>query len=152
MNQTTGRGGRAISLPHWEMLPQLRSLESLMGRLFDDGEEGWFSGTMVPSVDLSETDNEVDVKMDLPGMKPDDIDIHVRNNVLTIRGERKEETEEKNRTYHRIERRSGSFSRTVTLPTEVDEDSVKATYKDGVLTISLPKAKAAQVKKIAVKS
>ena len=152
MSGTTRRGGRAIALPQWEMLPQLRSLENLMGKMFDDGDEGWFGGTMVPSVDLSETDNEVDVTMDLPGMKPEEIDIQVHNNLLTIRGERKEESEQKERTYHRIERRSGSFSRTVSLPSEVDEDNVSAAYKDGVLKISMPKAKAAQAKKIAVKS
>lgn len=152
MNQSTRRGGRALSLPHWEMMPQLRSLENLMGRLFDDGEEGWFGGAMVPSVDLSETDNAVDVRVDLPGMKAEEIDIQVHNNLLTIRGERKEETEEKDRTFHRIERRSGSFSRTVSLPSEVDQDNVDAAYKDGVLTITMPKVKAAQTKKIAVKS
>ena len=92
MNQSR-RGGRALSLPQWEMMPQLRTLENLMGRLFDDGEEGWFGGGMIPSVDLSETDKSVDVRVDLPGMKAEEIDIQVHNNLLTIRGERKEESE-----------------------------------------------------------
>ena len=131
-------------------MPQLRGLEGLVGRLFEDGDEGWLGGAMVPSVDLSETDGEIDVTMDLPGMKADEIDIQVHNNLLTIRGERKQETEEKDRTFHRIERRTGSFSRTVSLPSEVDEETVDASYKDGVLKIRMPKAKAAQAKKISV--
>lgn len=152
MNRVAKRSGRTITLPHLEMMPQLRSLEGLMSGLFDEGEDRWFGGAMVPSVDLSETEDHVDVTMDLPGVKPEEIDIQVHNNLLTIRGERSEESEEKDRTYHRVERRSGSFSRTVSLPSEVDEDNVDAAYKDGVLTIKMPKAKATQGKKISVKS
>ena len=85
-------------------------------------------------------------------MKAEDIDIQVHNNVLTIRGERSEETEKTDRRFHRIERRSGSFSRAVSLPSVVDENQVDAKYKDGVLTISMPKTKEAQAKKIAVKA
>ena len=152
MNQSTRRGGRALSLPHWEMMPQFRSLENLMGRLFDEGEEGWFGGAMIPSVDVSETDKTVDVRVDLPGMKAEEIDIQVHNNLLTIRGERQEESEERDRKFHRVERRTGTFSRTVSLPSEIDQDQIDAAYKDGVLTIAMPKAKAAQAKKISVKS
>ena len=133
--------GRGISLPHLDLFPQMRGIESMLARIFDEGEEGWLGGALVPSVDLAETDDEVEVRMDLPGMKPEEIDIQVHNNVLTIKGERKEETEEKERTYHRVERRSGSFARSVSLPSVVDENKVDAHYKDGVLCVSLPKTK-----------
>ena len=146
------RNGRGVSMPTLEMFPQFRTIENMMSRMFDDGEDGWMGGAMAPTLDVSETDNEVDVKMDLPGMKPEDIDIQVHQNVLTIRGERSEETEEKDRTYHRVERRSGSFARSVSLPSGVDEDNVDANYKDGVLIIKMPKTKEAQAKKIAVKA
>ncbi len=146
------RNSRGLSLPALEMFPQFRAIENMMSRMFDDREETWFSGALAPTLDVSETDNEVDVKMDLPGMKAEDIDIQVHNNVLTIRGERSEETEEKDRKFHRIERHSGSFARSVSLPSVVDENKVDAKYKDGVLTISMPKTKEAQAKKITVKA
>ncbi|WP_436714437.1 Hsp20/alpha crystallin family protein [Roseiconus lacunae] len=146
------RNGRGLSMPALEMFPQFRSIENMMSRMFDDGEDSWLGGAMAPTLDVSETDNEVDVKMDLPGMKPEEIDIQVHQNVLTIRGERSEETEEKDRTYHRVERRSGSFARSVSLPSAIDEDNVDANYKDGVLIIKMPKTKEAQAKKIAVKA
>ncbi len=148
----TKRNPRGLALPHFERLPQFRGIENMLSRMFDDGEESWFNGALAPTLDVSETDNEVDVKMDLPGMKAEDIDIQVHNNVLTIRGDRAEQTEEKARKFLRIERRSGSFARSVALPSVVDENKVDATYKDGVLTISMPKTKEAQAKKIPVKA
>ena len=90
--------------------------------------------------------------MDIPGMEAKDIDIQVNGHLLTISGERKEEKEEKGKTYHRIERRSGSFSRSVTLPCPVKEEAVDAQYKNGILMVKLPKAEEAKSKKIAVKS
>lgn len=144
--------GRGFSLPSLELFPQFRAIESVMSRMFDDGEEGWLGGALAPTIDVSETDNEVDVKVDLPGMKAEEIDIQVHNNVLTIKGERNEEREEKDRTFHRIERRSGSFARSITLPSVVDENKVDAQYKDGVLVIRMPKTKEAKAKKIAVKA
>jgi HSP20 family protein len=124
----------------------------MMARIFDDRDEGWLGGALAPTIDVSETDNEVDVKMDLPGMKAEEIDIQVHNNVLTIKGERNEDKEEKDRTFHRIERRSGSFARSIALPSVVDENKVDANYKDGVLKIRMPKTKEAKARKIAVKA
>ena len=150
----TKRNGRGMSIPALELFPQFRSIENMMSRMFDDGEDGWLGGVMAPTLDISETDKEVDVQLDLPGMKPAEIDIQVHNNVLTIRGERSEETEEKDekdRKFHRVERRTGSFARSVSLPSPVDENKVDATYKDGVLSIHMPKTKEAQAKKITVK-
>jgi HSP20 family protein len=102
-------------------------------------------------LDLSETDTAVETKMDLPGVKPEEIEIQLNGNVLTVSGERKEEQEEKGKTYHRLERRVGNFSRSMTLPCPVEEDEVAASYKDGVLSITLPKTDEAKTRKIKIK-
>lgn len=152
MNSTLAkRNVRGGTLAPLDLFPPFRSIENMMSRMLDEGEDSWLGGALVPSIDISETDNEVDVRMDLPGMQKEEIDIQVHNNVLTIKGERHEETEEKDRKYHRVERRSGTFARSVSLPSIVDENKVDAHYKDGVLMISMPKTKEAQAKKITVK-
>jgi len=98
------------------------------------------------------TPDAVRVRMDVPGVKPADLDLQIHGNLLTITGKREEEKEEKDRTYHRVERSSGSFSRTVTLPCAVDEAKVEAQYKDGILTVALPKTPEAKAHKIQVKA
>jgi HSP20 family protein len=125
-------------------------MDDLLSRFFG-GEDGWFAGRIVPTVDLAETDEAVLAKLDLPGVNPDEIDISISGNLLTVRGERKEEKEEKGKTFHRIERRTGAFSRSLTLPCAVNEDEVAAEYKDGVLAITLPKCEEAKSHKIKVK-
>ena len=127
-------------------------LESLLTNVFGDEEDGWPTGSLTPLMDLSETDATVEARMDLPGVAPDEIDIQIRNDMLTVSGERKEEKEEKDRTYHRIERRVGSFSRSMRLPCAVDEGKVTAKQKDGVLSISMPKSEAAKPHKVKVKT
>lgn len=146
------RSNHGLSFPSWDFLSRRGRFENLLSRMFDEGDEAWIGGDLAPTVDLSETDKEVDVRMDLPGMKAEDIDIQVHHDMLTVKGERKEETEEKGRTFHRVERRSGSFVRTISLPCEVDDDKVNAEYKDGVLSIKMPKCKGSQAKKITVKA
>jgi HSP20 family protein len=126
-------------------------MNQLRSRMWGDEEEGWFAGALAPSVDLSETETAVEVRMDLPGVKPKDIDIQISGNVLTVSGQREEEKEEKGRTFHRVERSSGSFSRSLTLPTTVNESEIAAEYRDGVLTITLPKSEEAKPHKIKVK-
>ena len=113
--------------------------------------ESWFAGAVVPSLDMSESDNAVEIRMDLPGITAKDIDIQVAGNVLTVSGERKEEKEEKGKTFHRIERRYGNFSRSITLPCPVAESEVAAEYHDGVLTVKLPKTEESKAHKIKVK-
>jgi HSP20 family protein len=105
-----------------------------------------------PAADVSETDKTIEVKMDLPGINANDIDVQVNGNLLTVSGERKEEKEEKGKTYHRIERRNGRFSRSTTLPAAVKEDKVDAQYHDGVLTITMDKAEEAKSRRIKVKT
>jgi HSP20 family protein len=97
----------------------------------------WFEWT--PAVDVSETEDSIVVKADLPGVKPEEIEINLSDNILTIRGEKKREEEEKKENFYRVERYYGSFMRAIQLPTEVDVEKVKATYKDGVLKVVLPK-------------
>jgi len=105
-----------------------------------------------PKVDLAESDHDVKVNMDLPGINPKELEINVHGNLLTVRGERKSDREEKGRDFHFVERQHGSFRRSIPLPTSVDEARVSANYKDGVLTITLPKDPAAKPRKIAIKS
>lgn len=126
-------------------------MEGLLSGLCETGDS-WFSGRIIPSLDLSETDDAVEVKMDVPGVKPADIDIQINGNLLTISGQRQEEKQEKGRTFHRVERRSGGFSRTVTLPCTVDEAKVDAQYRDGILRVNMPKTAESKAHKIKVKA
>jgi HSP20 family protein len=126
-----------------------REMEELFSDYLTDGGEGYLD-RMAPSLDLSETPQAVEVRMDLPGVKPEDIEVQVSGNMLTISGQRKEEREEKSRTYHCVERMCGSFARTVTLPCAVKEDKVNAQYHDGVLTVSMPKTEESKARKIKI--
>jgi HSP20 family protein len=103
-------------------------------------------------VDLSETDGQVVVKAALPGIQPEDVDISVSDSVLTIKGEAKSEEKSEGENYHRREIRYGAFSRAITLPTEVDDARAEAEFRDGVLTVTLPKAEEARPKQIKVKA
>ena len=110
-------------------------------------EEGaWF-----PSVDVSEAEGELVVKAELPGMDPKNMDISLREGVLTIKGEKKQEKEEKEEGYHLVERSYGSFTRSIRLPKEVQSEKINASYKDGVLRITLPKTEEAKKKEIKIK-
>ena len=120
------------------------------------GDVGFLSQSsdLVPSLDVSETEQAVQVETDLPGFKAEEVDIEVNDNYLTISGRHSEEHEEDEgtgRKYHRMERRSGTFSRSVLLPCAVNQNAVEAELKDGVLTITLPKAEEARKHKITVK-
>lgn len=127
-------------------------MDDLISRFWDGEQESWFASTFSPAVDLSESQNAFEIRLDIPGMEAKDIDVQVHGNTITLSGKRKEEKEEKGKTFHRIERRQGSFSRTLTLPCDVNEDEVAAEYNQGVLTVKLPKCDEAKAKKIAVKS
>ncbi|GAB6193379.1 Hsp20/alpha crystallin family protein [Desulfocastanea catecholica] len=109
--------------------------------LEEDMDIGWS-----PRLDVSETDNGMEIVADLPGMDKKDINVSLEDNLLTIKGEKKEEKERKDKHYHTIERRSGSFYRAIRLPVEVEKDKVEASFKDGVLTLRLPKSKEAKKK------
>jgi HSP20 family protein len=124
-------------------------ISGFRSRFFED--EGWLGDIMKPSVDMAETDGVIEVTMDIPGVDPKEIDIQVSGNMLTISGEKKEEKEEKGKTFHRVERRYGSFSRSMTLPCPVNEDKVGAECHEGVLKVTLPKTEESKTRKIKVK-
>jgi HSP20 family protein len=107
-----------------------------------------------PRIDVSETDKEIKVSAELPGMDEKDIDVSLTRDSLTIRGEKKEEKEEKGKDFYRMERSYGSFTRSVPLPVEVETDKVAATFKKGVLSVTLPKSPKAieETKKVSVKA
>ncbi|UCG13243.1 MAG: Hsp20/alpha crystallin family protein [Deltaproteobacteria bacterium] len=106
----------------------------------------------VPAFDVSETESEIIVRAELPGMDVADIDITLTDGLLTLKGEKKQEKEDERENYHRLERRYGSFSRTLALPKVVKAEAIDASYKDGVLTVTLPKGDEHKPKKIEVKS
>lgn len=126
-------------------------MNELVGRLLGSSQSQAGS-LMSPALDVAETDNAYEIHVDLPGMKAENFDIQVLGNVVRISGKREEKKEEKNSTYHCIERQSGTFSRTVTLPCDVNEDEVAAEYMNGVLSVKLPKSEQAKTKKITVRS
>jgi HSP20 family protein len=143
------------------MIPYRRSMDLFdsfrdeMDGLFDrflGGAAGNGHGVTAwaPRVDVEETEREVVVKADLPGVDPKDVDIQVVDNVLTVRGERREQKEEKRKNYHRVERLAGAFFRAVHLPAGADTDKVTATGANGTVTITIPKNPEAQPKRIAV--
>lgn len=137
--------GRA---PFWSLRDEM---DQLLSRFSDEWNSGWLTQGFEASLDLSETDDKIEVHLDVPGIRPEEIDVEVSGNQLRITGERKEDREEKGKTYHRVERHSGSFSRTVTLPCEVKEAAIEACCDNGVLTISLPKAETVKAHKVTVK-
>ena len=145
------------SLMPWTGMP---SLKQEMDRLFDRfGELKWDEfptlGEWAPSLDLSETKDNLVVKMEVPGMDPKDIQISLQENLLTVKGEKKqekEEKEEKEERYHRVERTYGVFTRSVRLPVAVDGSKVNATFKNGLLTVTLPKTPASKGTLIPIKA
>ncbi len=126
-------------------------MNDLRNRFFGEGNGGWMVEALSPALDLSETDTALEVRIDLPGITAKDIDIQISGNLLTVTGERTEEKEEKGKTFHRVERSYGNFSRSVTLPCAVAESEIAAEYQNGVLTIKLPKAEESKAHKIKVK-
>jgi HSP20 family protein len=145
-----GRGEIQFGLP---------GLRDDLNRLYDMVSRGEFGleqlrewGKFFPALDVAEDDEAVVIKADVPGLEPKDIDVSISGQNLTIKGEKSEETQDTARNYHRTERRYGSFSRTVTLPSGVEADKIKAECAKGVLTITLPKAASEKARRIPVKS
>lgn len=129
-----------------------------INRVFDNfirggvqADENFAASYWTPAVDIVEQENEYVVKMELPGVNKDEVKISLESNILTIKGEKKQEKEEQSKNLHRIERSYGSFQRSFTLPTTVKSDKIDAVFKDGVLSVSLPKAEEAKPKQIEVK-
>jgi HSP20 family protein len=142
------------TLTRWDPFRELAGLQDRMNRLFQDSyagrEEDLTTSGFAPPVDIYEDEHNLTLKLEVPGIEEKDIDIRMENNVLTVRGERKLEKEEKEENFHRVERRYGSFVRAFTLPNTVDPDSVKANYDKGVLKITFAKKAEAKPKQIKI--
>jgi HSP20 family protein len=142
-------------ITRWDPFRELGTLQDRMNRLFNDQfgaitHDESLTGAFVPPVDVYEDENSIQVRMEVPGIEEKDIDILLENNVLTVRGERNFEKEEKEENFHRIERRYGSFTRSFTLPATVNSEDVSADYDKGVLKIRLAKRAEAKPKQIKV--
>jgi HSP20 family protein len=143
------------NLVRWEPFREMLTLREMMDRMIDEVFERPFGVTFagqVPAIDMYQTDNEVVVKAALPGVKADDVQINVTGDVLTIKGEIKQEEEQKGRSYHIREHRWGAFERSIILPTAVVADKARAEFENGILTITLPKAEEVRPKTITVKA
>ncbi|MGA8529081.1 MAG: Hsp20/alpha crystallin family protein, partial [Acidobacteriaceae bacterium] len=145
-----------MAITRWDPFRDVLTLQNRMNTLFHDfnrtqGEgDALSTAAFVPPVDVYEDEHKIVLKLEVPGMKEDDLDIQVENNLLTVKGERKFEKEEKEENFHRIERRYGTFYRSFTIPTTVNAESVKASYDAGVLRIELEKRAEARPKQIKV--
>ena len=143
-------------LSAWSPLKDLVNMQREAGRLFDglfadvDGNAN-VAAEWSPRADVSESPEAFVIKAELPGVNKSDVRITLRDNLLTVKGEKRQEKEEKEKNYHRIERSYGSFERSFSLPDGVKGDKIDASYKDGVLTITLPKAEDAKPREIEVK-
>jgi len=142
--------------PGSDLWGEFSNMHHDIDRMFDRFLQGGTSNdgnvsSWLPAVDIVERDADYVVKIEVPGVKKEDIKITVADDVLTIRGEKKQEKESKEKNYHRVERAYGSFQRSFTLPSFVQSDKIKASYDNGVLTIALPKVEEAKPKEIEVK-
>ena len=127
-----------------------REMDDLWKRIFGESTGEFAPVRWAPALDVSETENEIIVKAELPGMDPKDVQVDFEGDVLTIKGEKKQEKEEKEENYHLVERSYGTFSRSFRIPKPIQEDKIKANYKNGVLKIVLPKAEEAKKKPIQI--
>jgi HSP20 family protein len=146
---------RIMAITRWDPFQELASLQNRVNSLFQDygrtgQDELTTTGSFVPAVDVYEDEHKVTLKLEIPGIKQEDVDVRLENNTLTVRGERNFEKEEKEENFHRIERRYGSFARSFTLPNTIDTEKVQASYENGVLKIELAKRAEAKPKQIKV--
>ncbi len=145
-----------MAITRWDPFREVASLQNRMNSLFQDFSRNQGDGdvltaaSFVPPVDVYEDDQKIVIKLEVPGIKEQDLDVRIENNVLTVRGERKFENEEKEENFHRIERRYGSFYRSFALPNTVDTENVKAHYDAGVLRLELQRRAEAKPKQIKV--
>ncbi len=146
-----------MAIVRWDPFRDLVALQERMNRLFEDTltrsrvpEEGLAPGGWSPVVDIYETEAEIVLKAELPGVDRNRIQLEVKDNTLILKGERNFEKDVKEENYHRIERGYGSFERSFSLPTLVDREKIKAKYKDGVLEVSLPKIESDRAQQISI--
>ena len=145
-----------MPIVRWEPYRDLMTTQREFDRLFKEaftpfnGEGELSTRTWAPPVDIYETENDIVLKAELPGMDPKDVEVKVEDNTLYLKGERKFEKEVMNENYHRVERSYGSFARSFSLPNSISAEKVKAEFKDGLLTLTLPKREEAKPKTIKI--
>ncbi len=145
-----------MAIVRWEPIRDLLTTQDRFNRLLNETFSGVFGGEELstrswnPAVDVYETDHDLVLKAELPGIDPKNVDIRVEDGTLYLKGERKQESEVKEGNYHRVERSYGSFMRTFTLPNSVNVENIKADYKDGVLTLTMAKHEEAKPKTIKI--
>jgi HSP20 family protein len=145
-----------MKLMHFDPLRELETLTSRLNQAFGQpvnrqGNEDALFADWAPAMDVEETDQEYLIKADLPDVKREDVKVGIQDGILSLEGERKQEKDEKNKKYHRVERLYGTFVRRMSVPMDVDETKVGAEFKNGVLLVRLPKNAAAKPKTIDVK-
>jgi HSP20 family protein len=145
------------NLTRWEPAREMMTLREAMDRLFDDAftrplslRDSWSMAT--PAINMYQTDNDVIVKASIPGIKAEEVQINITGDVLTLKGEVRNEEERKERAWHIREQRFGSFERSIALPTAVKSDQAEAVFENGILTITLPKADEVKPKTINIKA
>lgn len=146
-----------MAIVRWDPFRDMISLRERMDKLFEDSlsrfkasDEETMPSFWSPAVDIYETDENIVLKAELPGIDKSDVSVEVKDNTLILKGERRREKELKEENYHRIERSYGAFIRSFTIPVTVKQDEVKARFKDGVLEVSLPKVEGAKSKQVKV--
>jgi HSP20 family protein len=146
-----------MTLVRWHRAPDVRTLDYEMNRLIQAFSQGgmqnrhaWQQRAWVPSVDLSEDAEALTLTAELPGFSKDDVQVEVKDNRLTLKGERKRDTDVQEKQYRRVERVYGTFERSIKLPAVVDAEKAQATFKDGVLKLTLPKVEAEKPKAISI--
>ncbi|MBN2134282.1 MAG: Hsp20/alpha crystallin family protein [Acidobacteria bacterium] len=149
-----------MALIKWDPFGDLITIQEKMNKLFEDtmnrpgaygADEELGLASWAPPVDIYETENEVVLKAELPEIDKEKVEIHVDNNILTLSGHRELEKETKKENYHRIERSYGSFKRSFTLPTTIDQEKIDAKFENGVLKISMPKREESKPRQIEIK-
>ena len=141
-----------MALVRWEPMRELNALQGEMNRMFNSffDDDARQARRWVPAVDLIEREDSLVLKADLPGLREEDVSIEVRDNVLSISGERKSEHEQSENGYYRVERAYGSFSRSLTLPDGIDADKIEASFDSGVLEVKIPKPEERKPRRIQV--
>jgi len=146
-----------MNLITYDPFRELRSLQEEVNRVFSSnfnraGESGMMRGAWNPSVDIFENKDQLVLEAELPGISPDDVNISIENNVLTIHGERRFEKKDEGDNFHRVERSYGSFTRSFTLPPTVSSENVEANYENGILRLQLAKREEAKPRRIEIKA
>jgi len=146
------------TIVRWDPFKEMRSLQEGMNRMFEDyagrsrhPDEDFITGSWTPNVDVRETKDSLELQVEVPGIDPKEVGVSVENGILTLKGERRFERATEGETYHRVECAYGSFERSFTLPTNVDPERIKAVYRLGLLSLTLPKREEAKPKSISIK-